>query len=342
MKSLISCGWFSAAVLALALAGCAKEPELEAVQHPHTLPQLQPLLYPGLVRPYNTGERSGEATGPNGRTLTYRLVYPLQTNATVPIIIFSHGNWSDQFQYDALVQHWASQGYLVASVNHLDCCGMARGIWNSLVHGQLGLIDARVQDLTWLLDARDFLTQQLPQLAEQLDFERVAAVGHSFGAFSAQQFGGAGVFNPDTEQYQYSPDARVRAIVAISPPGPMFDVITAQSWQQLKRPHLLATGTWDVNAQFWPDWRSHKLAFDSAVAGENYALITEGVDHYYGNLICRLERDLAPQTAGMALLQSVSTAFLDHYLRADNNARLWLENQTLATQTQGFTQLLQR
>ena len=183
------------------------------------------------------------------RDIELSVFYP-DAAQVFPLVLFSHGNWSNKDSYDRVINHWVSHGYVVIAPNHLDCCGAVSGIFNSVRYGQLGLIDERMADLVYLLDHLDQLEQQVPAIKGKIDRQNIAAAGHSFGGFSAQQFGGAGTFDPDQDKYIFYRDKRIKAIVAISPPGPMFDVITENSWVELDKPMLLTTGTWDSNAQF--------------------------------------------------------------------------------------------
>ncbi|MEH6592184.1 MAG: alpha/beta fold hydrolase [Halioglobus sp.] len=272
------------------------------------------------------------------RAIALNLYYPAQ-GQNFPLLIFSHGNWSNKDSYDNIIKHWVSHGYAVIAPDHLDCCSMAQGIFNSLRYGQLALITERVDDINRLLDNLDGLEQLHPAFADKADVSRLGITGHSFGAFSAQQFGGAGTFDPDTEEFLYFPDPAVKAIVAISPPGPMFDTITAGSWQRLSTPNLVATGTWDIQPSFWPDWRMHLMSYDSAPASDKYALVTQGADHFLGGLICRLELEETPQDDALTMLRVASTNFLNAYLKGDTAALAFINSATLTEVTAGFSVL---
>ena len=275
------------------------------------------------------------------REIQLNLYYP-SDGSSYPLLLFSHGNWSNKDSYDRVIEHWVSHGYAVIAPDHLDCCSAVKGIFNSLRYGQLGLIEGRVLDLDRLLDSLPLLEQLDPAFAGKADPSRVGITGHSFGAFSAQQFGGAMAFDPDIEQYISTVAPRVQAIVALSPPGPMFDTITSGSWQQLATPTLVTTGTWDVQPQFWPDWRMHLTSWETSLPGNKYALVVDGADHYLGNLICRPEREEPPQEDALRMVQIVSTAFLDAYLKSDTMAMAFLAGDQLAENTGSFAQLLQR
>ena len=272
------------------------------------------------------------------RELEISVFYP-DRDGHFPLLYFSHGNWSNKDKYDAVINYWVSHGYVVIAPNHLDCCSMASGIFNSLRYGNFGLIENRVSDFNFLINHYAELEQALPALLGKADIKNIALVGHSFGAFTAQQFGGAGTYNTDDEQYHYYQDDRIKAIVAISPPGPMFDEITAQSWQQLSTPTFVSTGTWDVDSNFFPQYELHLMSYETALPNDKYALVIEGADHYLGNLICRPERDEAPQSDALMMLNASSTTFLHAYLKGDDKARDFLQSQQLNQLSADFARL---
>lgn len=275
------------------------------------------------------------------REMQLNLYYPSSGDG-YPLLLFSHGNWSNKDSYDRVIEYWVSHGYAVVAPDHLDCCSAVKGIFNSLRYGQLGLIEGRVLDLNRLLDSLPALEHLVPQFAGKADASRVAVTGHSFGAFSAQQFGGAKAFDPDTGQFVTVEAPAINAVVALSPPGPMFDTITAGSWQELATPTLVTTGTWDVEPRFWPDWRMHLMSWETSLPGEKYALVIDGADHYLGSLICRTEREEPPQLDALRMVQIVSTAFLDAYLKSDTMALAFLADNQLAATTGNFAYLSRR
>ena len=335
----------------IALCGCGQEvpkppaePLTTSVAELSRLYKWGPGPWPMMVAPELNiahAKRDGE--------LRIRVHYPgplpdtsrtLVPTGAMPVLVFSHGNWSDNDNYDRLIEHWVSHGYVVAAPRHRDANGgYVKAAIDMIRFGNLGLIEARAHDLIAVLDVLEEIAQRLPETTPPLDLTRIAATGHSFGAFNAQQLGGAVAFDTDKRTWLRTRDERVKAVVAISPPGPMFDEITKDSWRELDTPTLITTGTWDANAAFWPDWRLHKMSFETAVAGEQYALVLQGADHYFGNLMGRPNRDEAPQTDALNLANVAIVAFLDAYLKQDPAAKAFLRSPQLAAVTRNFAVL---
>lgn len=276
-----------------------------------------------------------------GETLRVRVVAP-EGPGPFPLVVFSHGFASDVDKYDPLLTHWASHGYVTIAPYHLDGGGTVRGIFNSMRYGSAGLIAARVSDLKKILDHLGELDALEPGLAARIDRTRIAAAGHSFGAFTAQQFGGAVAIDPKTGERTEGYDARVKAVVSVSPPGEMFKVINAKSWLEMKAPMLITTGTADTDGRFVTDWHQHELSYESAPAGRNWVLVNEGADHYLGNLICRPERDGPPQTDALRMVNAMAVTFLDAFVKDDAAARAFLDERPLAGLTGGFATLSHR
>ena len=312
------------------------------------LPPAQPLKASAeqlaQIPNFQSGPHSVKNHGPklwrvDGQELRIRVFAP-EAEGPFPLLLFSHGFASDIDQYDAMLQHWASHGYIIIAPYHLDGGGTARAIFNSLRKGNMGLIQARLDDMQFLLDQLPQLDQLIPNISQRIDPSRIAATGHSFGAFTAQQLGGALAIE---EQQRIGVDAtRVKAVVAISPPGEMFGVIKAASWQSLRVPMLATTGTWDIDGHFVTDWKQHSLSYQSAPAGQNWLLVTQGADHYFGNLICRLDREALPQQDALNMANAAVVNFLHAQLKADQRSAEFLHSNELAVISAGFSQLSQR
>lgn len=246
-----------------------------------------------------------------------RVSYPKDSAATHPLIIFSHGHYLTNTDYHALTDAWVERGYVVAAPLHLDTGDMkvVQELGEKL--GSDWISAARVLDMLAVLDQAELMTASLPGFDGDVRVDKVIAAGHSFGALSAQMIAGAksdrlgNSIYPIPEQLS---DDRIVAVVAISPPGLVPGYLSEMTWQDLSAPQLVVTGTKDVFEHVWTDYREHIISYSTAVPGDNYLLVLDGMDHYLGNLIGRLDRDEAPQLLALDNLVERSLLFMDSYL----------------------------
>lgn len=222
------------------------------------------------------------------------------------LILFSHGALSAPGKYENLLRPWQAEGYDIAAPLHVDSTDHPD-------HARYGMGDswkARLLDMRVLADT---FAGGSPYIA----------AGHSYGALVSLTLGGVAAERPAGFEGPMA-DARVKAVVAFSPPGVTPGLVTAEGFKTLARPALIQTGTLDVPPGA-PDWRVHLAAFDNAPVGDKYGLVLNGVDHYFGHLICRPEREVAAQTEGLARGVEISKLFLGAYGLTDGAARRRLD-----------------
>lgn len=226
--------------------------------------------------------RDDQLTLADGRIAPLRIWEPVGPPKS--LIAFSHGANSRPDKYDRFFAPLAAAGHLVVAPLHADSPDHPGGGKIAREDG----IPMRLADMRGVL-AR--YQNRLPGIA----------AGHSYGALIAQMLGGAG---------GQPASSSISAIVAWSPPGPFPPMITAETWRTVARPMLVVTGTADSLPIMAPTWEVHRLSYDVA-PGPSALFVGEGVDHYFGNIICRPERTEAPQTAQFADAVAVSLAFLN-------------------------------
>jgi predicted dienelactone hydrolase len=120
---------------------------------------------------------------------------------------------------------------------------------------------------------------------------KIGVAGHGYGAYTALLLAGARTF-PGGAQYG---DPRVKAAIAISPPG-LSEArgLTRESWSSVDVPVLFLTGSQDqgVVESETPEWR--REAFALLPAGEKWLVVIEGARH--GTFAGRFD-DLMEQAA---------------------------------------------
>jgi predicted dienelactone hydrolase len=185
-----------------------------------------------------------------------------------PLIVFSHGGGGSNRGYPGLAAHWASYGYVIIRPQHVEPTqpeDMTVADWRS-----------RVGDISFVIDSVNTLVERFPELQGKIDVNRIAAAGHSRGAMTAMLSGGLRTF-PGPNSFA---DPRVKAVAALSPPGPreMWGV-TTESFAEIRVPLLVMTGSRDTGAteSETPEWRMQ--AFELAPAGDKWLVNIEGVNH---------------------------------------------------------------
>lgn len=218
-------------------------------------------------------------------------------------ILFSHGALSAPAKYSALIEPWAAAGYDVFAPLHVDSTDHP----DTASYPGLASWRARLEDMA--------------ALAAHGGGASFIAAGHSYGGLVALTFGGAAAVRPEGYAGPMH-ESRVRAALAFSPPGPAPGLVDAAGYGALAVPALIQTGTLDVPQGAPADaWRTHLAAYDAAApGGYRYGLVLDGADHYFGNIICRPERAVPPQTSQFAAASRLSLLFLDAYGRGDDGA----------------------
>jgi pimeloyl-ACP methyl ester carboxylesterase len=219
-------------------------------------------------------------------------------------VLFSHGFAAPPSSYQKLLQPWADAGFLVLAPLHRD----------SPTH----------PDHAHFLPAQALPTRLLDMraAASMLPNAPYVAAGHSYGGLIALTLGGA---QPSVPPGMTPPlnDLNAKAALAFSPPGPMPDLITSQGYSAISVPALVQTGDRDfpIVAGKPGDWHAHLAAFEAAPGKESFGLVLPGVDHYFGNIICRPERPGPPLIAQFGEALDVSILFLQAFGAGDEKAR---------------------
>ncbi|WP_446830463.1 alpha/beta hydrolase family protein [Candidatus Foliamicus sp.] len=262
------------------------------------------------------------------RRLRARIVFPVGEEKA-PLVIFSHGFACYRENYSDLTDHWASHGYVVVQPEHPDSPTSERRLSAA---DAANLHHIRISDIGRVLDALVAPGQEIPGLADRIDYTRRAMAGHSFGAMITQIIWGQPLRNSDgTGSLSYALD--FDAAIVMSGPGPMPQMADG-AFSELPGPLLVTGGTRDTRnvgdgvIQPW-EWRMQ--SYEASPPGHKYSVVLEEGDHYLGGRICREDRGGpenrggAQDIEGVTILAGVTTAFLDAWLNSDPAAIGFLE-----------------
>ncbi len=267
----------------------------------------------------------------------YFIDYP-EGEGVFPLIVFSHGNALDANTYTNLTDFWVSHGYVVVAPYHLDSGG--RDVANAVQkdYGSDWVTASRVLELRFAIDNINRLMVDLPGFSGRVSTDKVISAGHSYGALTAQQLGGAileRVGNSKKEIPAALSDSRVAAVVALSPPGVIPGFLSSATWAVLTTPQLVVSGTEDYFKGIWEDYTGHLISYESAMPGENYALVLDGMNHYLNDQIGRTNSADVPATKELKTLQSISMLFIAGYLQNDKDKLARLNNTAVIAQEPG-------
>jgi predicted dienelactone hydrolase len=218
----------------------------------------------------------------------------------------------------------------------------------------------RVRDVTYILDNLDQLEQQYPELKGKMDRNRIGVAGHSYGALVAMMLAGV-VPVRDGAPLQLA-DPRVKAIIAMSPQGVSISRgLSTESWRNVHIPVMYMTGSEDRGAAPNEDAAWRKTAFESTPPGDKYFVSIEGANHlsFTGlfsdptaieerldradelnqNRNDRMAAQPRSRAAGRmererniyATIKTLSTAFLDAYLKGAPEGRQYLDRRVNET-----------
>jgi dienelactone hydrolase len=192
-----------------------------------------------------------------------------------PVVLLSHGLGGSREGLAYLGRALADAGYLAV---HLQHKGSDAGIWRGQSDPRVGmaaaLVDpgaalARLQDVSFALDElvagrRGF----------EIDRERIAIAGHSYGAWTASHMVGERL--PIAALALRLPEPRLRAAVLLSPIPPL-GVPPALAYREIAVPTLHVTGTRDSGYGV-ADWHARTLGYRNGTAPAFLAVL-EGAAH---------------------------------------------------------------
>ncbi len=188
-----------------------------------------------------------------------------------------------------------------------------------------------LQPMTWyrpsdawaVLDALPAIAAAFPQLAGRLHLERVAYAGHSFGAFTSMAMAGARVdYAPGYMDVSWA-HPLPRAFLALSPQGPGRFGFREDSWRDITRPVLTASGEGDTTGDdpIGERAQDRREPFRRMPPGDKYELWIDSLDavHATFNL-----SDTGPGSRFHEAIVMTGLAFLDSHLLDRQVAKAWL------------------
>ncbi|MDY6940799.1 MAG: alpha/beta fold hydrolase [Cyanobacteriota bacterium] len=335
-----------------------RQAESEAAAEPVVdFSQLPDLRQPGphaieqrtltLARRESRGEALGIA-GFYGFDADFYL--PQNSPSPAPLVVISHGFGSTRSNYTYLAEHLASHGFAVALPEHI---GSNSDYREALLRGELSLdinpvefVD-RPLDVRYLLDEIEKLADKGVPWAEQIDLDRVGAIGHSLGGATVLALSGASLNHARLRQectpdnpilnvsqflqcrakslppFNYNlSDPRIRASIAINPIT--SHLFGPEGLGEIDLPILLMSGSEDFIAPAVPEqvhpflWLNSPQKFLALILGGDHAS-TSGAPQ--SDFPIPIEFDNSSNLGtGQNYIKALSVAFFERYLHDSTGA----------------------
>ena len=281
------------------------------------------------------------------RRVPLKVHYPVG-DRPFPLAVYSHGglgSW-DAHLYEA--RHLVSHGYVAVCIEHVfsnnvrgkeyltEATGTSRQrldhALRRITHDPKAVLE-RPRDVSFAIDRAIEWTRAHPQLKGRVRTDKVAVLGHSYGAYTTLVVCGARPIldhldppvSPGKGLAGDLSDPRVTIGVAMSPQGPGSWGLGRESYQTINRPLLCFSGTKDD--QFGSDGSMQPAkrrieAFNLMLPGDKYLLWLDKADHFSFAHNPKAHRFPAPARADTRRIQlPVILAFCDAYLKDDAEAR---------------------
>lgn len=246
-----------------------------------------------------------------------------RSGQNLPVMVFSHGNAWSMDGYESLVDRWAAAGFVVVQPTHLDSRRNAIG-WDDPRFATIWRV--RIADFHAILDnLGDILAQA--GLGIRVDRERIAVVGHSWGAQTAGAILGARVLDADGvpgEDFSHSA-VSAGALIAATGTGDTLTPFAAENLPFMKpdfstmaTPALVIAGGKDQSqlSTRGPEWFTD--AYHLSPAPKSLLTIAEA-EHTMGGIAGeRVAETTDEDPARVVLLADAISAYLRAALGLDD------------------------
>jgi predicted dienelactone hydrolase len=284
-----------------------------------------------------------------GRRVPIKVHVPSWTGP-FPVVVLSHGAGGNWDANHAQARHLASHGYVVLALEHVGSNtermrqGMRFAANLKSMTRDANEVLGRPRDVTFALDQAARWNQSHAELTGVLDLSRVAAMGHSYGAYTSLAICGArpaldwlvprvepgSGLGPDLR------DARVKACVALSPQGPGEPFFRDDSFAGVDRPVLGISGSRDEQQGAPP--QNRRRYFELVPPGRKVFVWIANADHMAFSDSAGSRRSSLPSRS-RAEVQPIARAatllFLEAQLRGDAEADAQLSERTLQPLARG-------
>jgi len=149
------------------------------------------------------------------RPMPVKIFYP-EAGGPYPLIVLSHGTFSNRHRYDRIAEFWAGQGYVVMLPQHIDA---DYGVKPSSYDVMQDVVRTRAADMSLVLDELEDIKSAVPDLAGKIASDAYVAAGHSIGTQVSMLVTGGHFRTAFNGEEMSAPETRYRALILVSDPG---------------------------------------------------------------------------------------------------------------------------
>ncbi|WP_308279645.1 alpha/beta hydrolase family protein [Phycicoccus mangrovi] len=243
----------------------------------------------------------------------------------LPVIVFSHGNAWSMDGYEPLVDRWAAAGFVVIQPTHLDSRRLGIGFGDPR---HPSIWRTRIADLDAVLDHLVEIVVDAG-LAGRVDLDRVALVGHSWGAQTVGTLLGARVLDAaGTPGEDFArPGIRGGVLIAATGTGDSLVPFAEEhlpfmrpDYSTMTAPALVIAGEKDQSKMSTrgPDWFLD--AYELSPSPKNL-LVVPGGEHTLGGIAGEAVSETTdPDPARVELVADAVSAYLRDLLGTTDGA----------------------
>ncbi|MDP3510221.1 MAG: hypothetical protein Q8T09_19780 [Candidatus Melainabacteria bacterium] len=280
-------------------------------------------------------------------------IYQPKTTGPWPVVIFSHGLGGSREAAGYFGEAMAANGYLSLHLQHPgsdsslwqdalkdgrinmqpgNSQGMKQGLMREMKQGMTGdNLRARVDDVKFVLNQLERLNSGAGPWHGKLDMTKVGCAGHSFGAGTTMAIAGQN-FGTGARRINEA-DARVKAAIYMSAPVNLAGRDPKNLYGSIKIPGMHMTGTEDNSPINNNTAADRLIPYKFVNAPDQYQVNFNGGDHaIFGGTQARGigKRDQAKDAQYHELINKLSVAFFDAYLKGDAKQKQWLKQSAAA------------
>ncbi|KAB2588373.1 alpha/beta hydrolase family protein [Streptomyces cyaneofuscatus] len=263
-------------------------------------------------------------------------VTALLSGQDLPVIVFSHGNAWSLDGYEPLVDRWAAAGFVVVQPTHLDSRRNGIG-WEDPRFATIWRV--RITDIHAVLDGLGDILRQAGDLETRVDHERIAVVGHSWGAQTAGAILGARVLDAEGvpgEDFSHSA-VSAGALIAATGTGDTLTPFAVEhlpfmrpDYSTMTTPALVIAGGEDRSqlSTRGPEWFTD--AYHLSPSPKALFTIAEG-EHTLGGVAGEMAAETTDEDpARVALVADAISAYLHDAFKLNDAAWTALNNAAAA------------